>query len=83
MSISFSNRNGRLRKNRNWKGIGGWAAGRAGEWIQIDLIDTKVITMVATQGRGDGWDQWVTKYSLAYSMDGKDWIDYYGDCIKV
>jgi len=53
-----------------------------GQYLQIDLESTKVITMVATQGRQDG-ENWVTKYALSYSQDGSNWIDYEGDCIQV
>ncbi|KXJ14551.1 EGF-like repeat and discoidin I-like domain-containing protein 3 [Exaiptasia diaphana] len=79
-------RNGRLNKQRDSKGIGGWAAGRSmiGEFIQIDLGSTNVITMVATQGRNSTrFLQYVTLYSLSYSNDGNNWKEYFGDCTKV
>ena len=33
------------------------------------------MTKVATQGRQDA-DQWVTKYTLSYSLDGMHWAEY-------
>ncbi|KAK3723796.1 hypothetical protein QZH41_019473, partial [Actinostola sp. cb2023] len=77
--------NGRLNKKKDAKGIGGWAAGSKGkgEHIQIDLGSVKVVTKVATQGRQDHFEQYVTKYSLSYSNDGENWSDYEGDCVKV
>ena len=59
-----------------------WAALRkdANQWLQIDVLglDRKYtkVTRVATQGRYDCCDQWVTKYKLQYSNDGKN-FQYY------
>ncbi|XP_068705637.1 uncharacterized protein [Montipora foliosa] len=57
---------------------GAWSAGRRDKnpWLQIDLRNriTKV-TRVATQGRPD-IPQWVTKYKLQYSDNGKDFMNY-------
>jgi len=61
---------------------GGTPPGHINQYIQVDLESTKVITMVATQGRQDS-AQWVTKYAISYSQDGSHWIDYKGDCIQV
>ena len=52
---------------------GAWAAAtnNADQWLQIDLGDNDTqITRVATQGRDDGYNQWVTNYKLQYSDDG-------------
>ena len=50
---------------------GGWAAGQniLNQWLQVDFIKTVTLAKVATQGRMDA-DQWVTSFSLSYSMDG-------------
>ncbi|KXJ24097.1 Lactadherin [Exaiptasia diaphana] len=77
---------GRLNRKADQQGIGGWAAGRKtdGEYIQVDLGVTNVITMVSTQGRSScSCFQWVTSYSLAYSDDGTSWKPYEGDCTKI
>ncbi|KXJ06863.1 Lactadherin [Exaiptasia diaphana] len=76
--------NGRLNKKKTEDDAAGWSASskKEGEYIQVDLGAIKVITMVATQGRGD-FPQWVTTYSLSYSLDNKDWKDYDEDSVKV
>lgn len=55
---------------------GSWSA-RGGDihpWFQIDLeSNMKKITRVATQGRPDLL-QWVTKYKLQFSNDGKHFM---------
>ncbi|XP_028516808.1 lactadherin-like [Exaiptasia diaphana] len=71
---------GRLRTNgRTWSAD----TGNAGEYIQIDLDVIKFITMVATQGRDTSHNQWVTKYSLSYSLNAKDWKAYEEDGVKI
>ncbi|XP_072169487.1 lactadherin-like [Diadema setosum] len=55
---------------------GAWIAGssREDEWIQVDLRSAFEITGVTTQGRHDAQhDEWVTSYTVWYSIDGKDW----------
>lgn len=56
-----------------------------GEYIQIDLLQLHIISKIATQGRGQGNRQeWVTKYSLMYSLDETKWETYlYGGFEKV
>ncbi|KAK3735291.1 hypothetical protein QZH41_003361, partial [Actinostola sp. cb2023] len=56
---------------------GAWASGRnqAGQWIQVDLGKVAKVTGIATQGRYD-YSQWVTSYSLQYSLDGKIFTNY-------
>ena len=42
----------------------------ANQWLQIDLNSYfMTVTRIATQGRDDQYDQWVTKYKLQYSND--------------
>ena len=57
------------------KAAGAWVANAADDypWLQVDLGAryTKV-TRVATQGRNSlNYPQWVTKYKLQYSDNGK------------
>ena len=57
----------------HYKGIGGaWtAAGNdLSQWFQIDLRVEANVTFVATQGRYDEPNQWVTQYKLQFSKDG-------------
>ncbi|XP_032219152.2 EGF-like repeat and discoidin I-like domain-containing protein 3 [Nematostella vectensis] len=48
-----------------------WCAGsnEIGQYLQIGLGTLKIITRVGTQGRV-GIDQWITKYTLQYQLDG-------------
>jgi len=64
------------RLNRN-QGEGSWAAetNDQNQWLQVALDNPMKVTAVATQGRGK-YDQWVTKYKLQYSDDGKS-FQYY------
>ena len=45
------------------------------QWLQIDLGTPTTVTRVATQGRQDA-SQWVTIYSLSYSLTGSYWVQY-------
>ena len=64
------------RLNRH-QGEGSWAAKKndQNQWLQVALDNPMKVTAVATQGRGK-YDQWVTKYKLQYSDDGKS-FQYY------
>ena len=44
-------------------------------WIQVDLSDVMSVTGVATQGRCVH-PQWVTSYTVSYSIDGQNWEFY-------
>ncbi|KAK3700595.1 hypothetical protein QZH41_001586 [Actinostola sp. cb2023] len=56
---------------------GGWSAryNNPEQWIKVDFKTFVKIVAVGTQGRED-YNQWVTKYSLAYSRDDIFWTDY-------
>ena len=55
---------------------GGWSPLKddLNQWLQVDLGRLTTVTRLATQGR-DGSDEWVTKYTLQYSVDG---VIYHG-----
>ena len=57
--------------------VGSWCAKRndVNQWLQIDLGSLTTVTKVATQGRQDS-SQWVTTYSLSYSLTGSYWVQY-------
>jgi len=44
----------------------------------VDLISTRMVTGVATQGRSndDQYDHWVTSYSVETSVNGYDWTSH-------
>lgn len=53
----------------------GWCAGTSSgnhEWLQIDLGKLYTVCAVATQGDING-NEWVTKFKLSFSVDGKSW----------
>ena len=56
--------------NNSW----GWAAKANGDYITIDLLESYLITGIATASRGD-CGQWTTKYSIQISSNGIDWVD--------
>ena len=80
---------GRLNFNESVQGStvksGAWVAGTSdqSQWLQVDLYDKEsLLRRVATQGRNqdDSWglanSQWVERYNLQYSNDGRD-FEYY------
>ena len=80
---------GRLNVNESVQGStiksGAWVAGTSdqSQWLQVDLYDEEsLISRVATQGRNQdvSWvlanSQWVERYKLQYSNDGRD-FEYY------
>ena len=59
--------NARLNQNL---GEGGWSMAAPGnQWIQANLLISKTVTGVITQGKQQR-DQWVTKFKVQYSDDG-------------
>ena len=55
---------------------GAWCAKTidTNQWIQIDLGRPTTVTKVATQGRQDCCDQWVTSYAVSYSFINPHWV---------
>lgn len=58
--------------------FGGWCAKERDKdpFLQIDFVRDAVITGMATQGLAFPKGNWVTKYALNYSCDGKFWRSY-------
>jgi len=56
---------------------GAWCAKTSDykQWLQVDLGSPTTITKTATQGRQD-YSQWVTSYSLSYSLNSFYWVQY-------
>ena len=76
-SAKFVPARARLNIHADSKGYGSWAAksNNGKQWLQIDFGELVRVTKVATQGRQDA-DQWVTKFTLSYSVDGMHWVEY-------
>lgn len=56
---------------------GAWSSkiADAHQWIQVDLVELKNVTYIATQGR-NGVNQYVTMYKLEQSSDGVNFTSY-------
>ena len=68
---------GRLNLGASSGYVGSWCtkSNNNKQWLQIDLGTPTTVTKVATQGRQD-YNQWVTSYSLSYSLTGSYWVQY-------
>ena len=57
--------------------VGAWCVKKndVNQWLQIDLATLTTVTKVATQGRQDA-SQWVTSYTLSYSLAGSFWVQF-------
>jgi len=67
---NYAPQRGRLNMKISGVKQGGWMPlqNDFNQWLQVNLGSYIRVTRVATQGR-DGFDQWVTKYTLRYSVD--------------
>ncbi|KAL9978622.1 hypothetical protein ACROYT_G016159 [Oculina patagonica] len=76
-SGSYAAKFGRLNLVAASGNAGAWCAKTSdvNQWLQIDLRTPTTVTKVATQGRQDD-SQWVTSYSLSYSLNGSFWVQY-------
>ena len=56
-----------------------WSAktNQAGEWMQLDLGEEKMVIGTAIQPRVD-YDQYVTEYTVSTSVDGNTWTEVAG-----
>ena len=61
------------------------ASNEAGQWLQIDLGEERLVTNLATQGRSSPeFAQWVTSYTILFSSDNVKWEEYKeNDFVKV
>ena len=74
---NYAPQRGRLNMKISGVKQGGWIPLQTdlNPWLQVNLGSFIRVTRVATQGR-DGFDQWVTKYTLRYSVD-KAFFQFY------
>jgi len=61
----------------SYSSLKGWCARRddRNPYLQIDLLMPHTITKLATQG-ARGLNNWVKKFSLAFSYDTIKWFNY-------
>ena len=66
--------NARLNLPAQGSTTGGWSArtNDLNQWIQADLGSVQSVSGVVMQGR-NAYPQWVTKYRVQFSGDGKSW----------
>lgn len=71
---------GRLHYKASGIKQGGWSArvNNRGQWLQVDLGAEISVGGIATQGRNQNFEQWVTAYKLEYSNDEISFL-YYKD----
>ena len=76
-SAKYAPARARLNLQGNSKGYGAWCAktNDGKQWLQIDFGELVRVTKVATQGQQNS-NNWVTKFTLSYSMDGIHWAEY-------
>ena len=69
---------GRLDGNRG----DGWCSktrDNNSEWLQVDIGEAIQACGLATQGDTLGKPEWVTAFTLSYSLDGVNWETYQED----
>ena len=69
---------GRLNGNRG----DGWCSeieDSNNEWLQVDIGEAIQACGLATQGNIEGTREWVTAFTLSYSLDGGNWETYKED----
>ena len=68
---------GRLNKIPASGKAGAWCAksNDVKQWLQVSFGRQTTVTKMATQGRYKS-NQWVTSYTLSYSVDGAHWVWY-------
>lgn len=56
---------------------GSWSTkfNKAGEWLQVDLGEERLLTNLSTQGRPSK-DQWVKSYNILFGSDSVNWESY-------
>ncbi|XP_028403857.1 mucin-2-like isoform X2 [Dendronephthya gigantea] len=69
---------GRLNETHHEFGAGVWCAADHDKtpWLSVRLLESALITRVATQGSPLIYAQRTKSYKLSYSIDGKKWIVY-------
>ena len=74
---NHGSRNARLNRSQIRPRTGAWSAktNDLNQWIQVDLGGLKIVSGVITQGRNGENRQWVSKFSVQYSINSDTWIN--------
>ncbi len=74
-SLYYGVTNARLNRPVQPGTSGAWSAQTkdVNQWIQVDLLLQRLVVGVIMQGRDHANINYVTKYKVAYSLDGATW----------
>ena len=65
----FAPSEGRLNNDKAW-------CSRSQQFFEIDLLEVRHVSALATQGYRGMFNNYVKTYEMAYSYDGVTWSDY-------
>ena len=74
---NFSSSKGRLNNEE------AWCARRKKQYLQIDLLEVRHVSALATQGYKGTFPNYVKTYEITYSYDGVEWFHYEDDSGKI
>ena len=76
VSSVYNNHSAKSGPAARLKGLGAWVAHSKDvhQWIQVDLLVSKMVSGIVLQGRG-AYAKWVTKYKVQYVDGGLVWLD--------
>ena len=56
-----------------------WCTSFKNSFLQIDLLEVRHVSALATQGYKGSFSNYVKTYEIAYSYDGVEWFGYKDD----
>ena len=59
-----------------------WCTPANNQYFQIDLLEVRHVSALATQGYKGSFSNYVKTYEIEYSYDGVKWFDYEDDSGK-
>ena len=59
-----------------------WCTSFKNRFLQIDLLEVRHVSALATQGYKGNFSNYVKTYEIKYSYDGVKWFDYKDDSGK-
>ena len=74
--LTFGPLEGRLNNEK------AWCTSLNNKFLQIDLLEVRHVSALATQGYKGSFSNYVKTYEIEYSYDGVKWFDYEDDSGK-
>ena len=74
--LNYSPLEGRLNNKK------AWCTSSNNRFLQIDLLEVRHVSALATQGYKGSFSSYVKTYEIKYSYDGVKWFDYKDDSGK-